>query len=98
MANRIPKIYVASLLKDGALIPYEEALQIQQQAWELALKEGCGFLFLLEHPPVITYGKRICHPDPERSEGEGSLLSFPSYQPDRGGETANDGPGEIVGD
>jgi lipoyl(octanoyl) transferase len=48
-------------------------------------------LFLLEHPPVITYGRRT---DPTDLPAE---LNLPTIEVDRGGFATYHGPGQLVG-
>ncbi|MDR7274739.1 lipoyl(octanoyl) transferase LipB [Catenuloplanes atrovinosus] len=49
-------------------------------------------LFLLTHPPVITYG-RLTPPD----ELPGALSEIPTVPVDRGGHATYHGPGQLVG-
>ncbi len=80
------------------LIDYGEALELQKK---LLLKrqneEITDTLILLEHPPVITKGKRtedhhiILSEDVLKKQGIGL------YEIDRGGEATYHGPGQLVG-
>ncbi len=84
------------LLRPG-LIPYGQAL-----SWQLELRrrlqegrDDPGFLLCLQHPPVITLGKRgrledIFGLDELKARG----TTF--YQTDRGGEATYHGPGQLV--
>jgi lipoyl(octanoyl) transferase len=82
------------------LVPYGQAL-----ATQLALREGLqgeagsgrepGYILCLEHPPVITLGKRGKLTDlfaPQWLIDEGIEV----YQIDRGGEATYHGPGQLV--
>ena len=75
------------------VVPYREALTLQR---ELAAKVGAGELpdtvLLLEHPPVITLGRRT---------EEGELHVPPNadveiVETDRGGKSTYHGPGQLV--
>lgn len=84
------------LLRPG-LIPYGQAL-----AWQLRLRArlqegdpGPGYLLCLQHPPVVTLGKRgrledLFGLDELKSQG----TQF--YKIDRGGEATYHGPGQLV--
>jgi lipoyl(octanoyl) transferase len=48
-------------------------------------------LFLLSHPPVITYGARTA------AEDLPAELGIPTVQVDRGGYATYHGPGQLVG-
>ena len=84
------------LLRPG-LIPYGQAL-----AWQLRLRArlqegdpGPGYLLCLQHPPVITLGKRGHLEDLfglEELQRRGTQF----YQIDRGGEATYHGPGQLV--
>lgn len=86
-----------TILNKG-LTPYGEALKLQK---ELLIKrqneEIDDTLILLEHPPVITKGRRTGEGDillPERTLKEQGISVF---EIDRGGEATYHGPGQIVG-
>ena len=75
------------------VVPYREALALQR---ELAAKVGAGELpdtvLFLEHPPVITLGRRT---------EEGELHVPPDadveiVETDRGGKSTYHGPGQLV--
>lgn len=86
------------LLRPG-LVPYGQAL-----AWQLQLRQGLqegtadesvGYLMCLEHPPVVTLGKRgrldaIFGLQALRDRG----TQF--FKIDRGGEATYHGPGQLV--
>jgi lipoate-protein ligase B len=88
---------------DLGLCPYEEAYALQKETVRSkadASKTGGSkgdTLILVEHPPIITTGRRggsehICaSPDTLRSAG------IEAIEVDRGGDVTYHGPGQIVG-
>jgi lipoyl(octanoyl) transferase len=81
----------AMVVKNLALLDYNEALLIQQDAHE-QISAGVmpNTLFFVEHPSVFTAGKRTL--DEERP-----LDGTPVVDVDRGGKITWHGPGQIVG-
>jgi len=81
---------------------YGLALRLQERLRERVRRdERCGYLLLLEHPPVITLGYSL-----RGDEGRSELRSEPAtlagkgiavYQTDRGGKATYHGPGQLVG-
>jgi lipoyl(octanoyl) transferase len=79
-------------------VPYAEALELQQKQVE-AVRDGVAgdTLFLLEHPPVITLGRRadpahlLVTPSQLRAQG------MEVHTVSRGGDVAYHGPGQLVG-
>ncbi len=80
-------------------VGYSDALVLQREA-AASLRAGTGpeTLFLLEHPPVVTLGRR--------ARDDGHLLfsreqleerGFDVVETDRGGDVTYHGPGQIVG-
>jgi lipoyl(octanoyl) transferase len=74
-------------------VPYSEALASMSQ-WVDERREGRApdRLFLLNHPPVITYGK---HTPPTDLPADSDWL--PVVPVDRGGHATYHGPGQLVG-
>jgi lipoyl(octanoyl) transferase len=73
------------------LVDYREALELQQRtAAAVAAGETRGDVFLLEHPPVYTAGRRA---DPAEYPVDGT----PVVPVDRGGKVTWHGPGQLVG-
>lgn len=78
-------------------IPYPEALALQH---ELHDKRMAGAipdrLLFLEHPPVITLGRKDCSADlissPEHIAGDGITI----VRTERGGRSTYHGPGQLV--
>jgi lipoyl(octanoyl) transferase len=82
------------------LVPYEEALQLQQSLVE-ERKAGRipDQLLLLQHPPVITLGVKArsdrSHVLATDSELESQGVEF--FETGRGGDVTYHGPGQLVG-
>jgi len=85
-------------IKPLGRVPYAEALELQEKQVE-AVRQGVAgdTLFLLEHPPVITLGRRanpahVLVPAPElRAQG------VELHRVARGGDVTYHGPGQLVG-
>jgi len=81
-------------------VEYEDGLSLMKLAGQ-ALRAGAppatDFLFLLEHPPVVTLGrsadKRNIVAAPAWLERQG----FEVHETDRGGDVTYHGPGQVVG-
>lgn len=74
-------------------IPYLDAAE-QMRGWVAECQEGRAGdrLFLLSHPPVVTYGPRTSPADlPPPDAG------LPTVAVDRGGQATYHGPGQVVG-
>jgi lipoyl(octanoyl) transferase len=73
-------------------IPYQEAMG-QMERWVADRREGKAGdrLFLLNHPAVITYGRRTEPGDLPTSR------DIPVLEVDRGGYATYHGPGQLVG-
>jgi len=76
-------------------IPYEDALQWQ---YDLVEKRRAGLindtLILLEHPPVLTTGRRQ---QEHNILVDTDALGVPVIRTNRGGEVTYHGPGQLVG-
>jgi len=76
-------------------VPYEEALKWQ---YELVEKRRSGLiedtLILLEHPPVLTTGRRQ---QEHNILVDTDALGVPVIKTNRGGEVTYHGPGQLVG-
>ncbi len=80
------------------LTPYTEAHALQLERVEQRKKGAAGdTLILLEHPPVITLGRRA---DPAGVKVPASFLErsgIESHRIERGGQVTYHGPGQVVG-
>jgi lipoyl(octanoyl) transferase len=74
-------------------IEFSEGLKIQDQALEQCDRTGEETLFLLEHEPVYTIGRRL----DKSSLGNAAYLPHPVYEINRGGQATYHGPGQLVG-
>ena len=81
-------------LLDLGVVPYLEAWDLQR---EVAVKVGSGELpdtvLLLEHPPVVTLGRRA-ESDKELHIPEGADVEI--VETDRGGKSTYHAPGQLV--
>lgn len=86
-----------TILNKG-LIPYGKALELQKELLAKRLNEEINdTLILLEHPPVITKGKRTAESDILLPEDTLKKQGIGIFEIDRGGEATYHGPGQIVG-
>src|SRR5688572_10659755 len=87
------------LVADLGTLPYAEALELQRAVARRRISGDVGqdVLLLVEHPPVITLGRRT---------KAGNLLASPAllaargvelFEVDRGGDVTFHGPGQLVG-
>jgi|SRR5665648_61596 len=79
-------------------IDYKEALDIQEKLLILRQQRKIdNTLLLLEHPPVITLGRRGIYSNiiAPREELDANRISI--YEVSRGGDVTYHGPGQIVG-
>jgi lipoyl(octanoyl) transferase len=79
-------------------VPYAEALNIQQRLRELRQQEEIpDTLLLLEHPPVVTLGKRGAAGDILLPRELLTEKGIDVAEIDRGGQVTYHGPGQLVG-
>jgi lipoyl(octanoyl) transferase len=85
------------ILRDLGRLEYREAWARQEQAHDQVAGDGEEQLLLVEHPPVITFGRR---PGGEKhllaSRDRLQELGIDLVESDRGGEVTFHGPGQIV--
>jgi lipoyl(octanoyl) transferase len=80
------------------LIEYGEALDLQKRLVNLRQQEEISdTLLLLEHPPVITRGKRAEDKDILAGSEALAAQGVSIFEVDRGGEATYHGPGQLVG-
>jgi lipoyl(octanoyl) transferase len=84
-------------VEDLGTVPYRSAWALQEQIHEQVLAGGDERLLLLEHPPVITIGRR---PEGAKnliaSEESLARLGVELVHSDRGGDITFHGPGQLV--
>ena len=73
-------------------IDYQTGLRIQEEKLESCLGNGSETVLLLEHEPVYTIGRQ---PD-KTSLRDVSLLPYPVFETNRGGQATYHGPGQLV--
>jgi len=79
-------------------IDYKEALELQGQILILRQKKKIeNTLLILEHPPVITLGRRGVHSNIIAPAAELDANGIRIYEVSRGGDVTYHGPGQIVG-
>jgi lipoyl(octanoyl) transferase len=85
-------------VKNEGLLEYETALDLQKniQARRIA-NEIPDTLVLLEHPPVITLGRRAAKEDILLAPDTASRMGIKTIHIERGGEVTYHGPGQLVG-
>jgi lipoyl(octanoyl) transferase len=74
-------------------IEFSKGLEIQAEALEQCDRTGEETLFLLEHEPVYTIGRRL----DKSSLGNVTYLPHPVFEINRGGQATYHGPGQLVG-
>jgi len=85
-------------VRDLGLIGYEDALALQDElVARRLLGEIPDTLLLLEHPPVITLGRRGTRADIYASDAVLAREGITIHQATRGGLVTYHGPGQLVG-
>jgi lipoyl(octanoyl) transferase len=85
-------------LADLGRMEYDEAYALQRHlAAERDEERLPDLLLLVEHPPVITLGRRGSHSDVFASEGDLAARGIGLFETNRGGLVTYHGPGQIVG-
>jgi lipoyl(octanoyl) transferase len=83
-------------VEDLGLMAYREAWAIQEAANERVAAGGNPTLFLVEHPPVITFGRRAAAHHVIAPAEELARLGIEAVATDRGGDVTFHGPGQLV--
>ena len=82
-----------AVLYDLGVVPYREAWDLQRElAGEVLRRERPDTVLLLEHPPVITLGRRTEEGELHVPPGVGVEI----VETDRGGKSTYHGPGQLV--
>lgn len=83
---------------DLGLISYRDAWALQEQAHERVMAGGEETLFLLEHKPVITFGRRAGDSAKNLLASQERLaeMGVEVVESDRGGDITFHGPGQLV--
>ena len=85
-------------VRDLGTLPYADAVALQDQLTQQRLDEQIpDTLLLLEHPPVITLGRRATLDDVFVSEQELAARGIQVQRATRGGLVTYHGPGQLVG-
>ena len=85
------------IVQDLGLMPYREAWTFQEHCHDAVVAGGQEQLLLVEHPPVITTGRRagqlkhVLQPAAELERAGVELV-----ESDRGGDVTFHGPGQLV--
>jgi len=79
-------------------VPYGEALRLQEEAVEARRRgETPDRLLLLEHPPVVTLGRRGREENLRESPAGLRARGVEIHRVSRGGDVTYHGPGQLVG-
>ena len=85
-------------MRDLGRIGYADAMRLQDELVERRLRDEIGdTLLLLEHPPVITLGRRGSARDIFAAEATLAKLGIGVERTTRGGLVTYHGPGQLVG-
>ena len=86
------------LVRDLGRLDYQEAWDVQRQV-HAAVADGVAppTLLLVEHPPVITFGKKGGRSNLLVDEAVLASQGFSLYDIERGGDVTYHGPGQLVG-
>jgi lipoate-protein ligase B len=82
---------------DMGLMDYQKAWDLQHQLWERRVKDELpDILIILEHPHVITLGRRGNRSHLIASPEVLEEMKIPVFQVERGGDVTYHGPGQMV--
>ena len=86
------------LIANANLMPYREALQLQENIYTLrAENKTDDILLLLEHTPVITLGRKATADMFKATQNEIKKIGIDIVEINRGGKITYHGPGQVVG-
>jgi lipoyl(octanoyl) transferase len=87
------------IIEDLGLMAYREAWERQEAAHEQVVAGGEERLLLVEHRPVITFGRRAeaAAKNLIASEAQLAEMGVEVVESDRGGDITFHGPGQLVG-
>ena len=82
---------------DVGLMDYQKAWELQHQLWERRVKDELpDMLLILEHPHVITLGRRGNRSHLVASSEVLEEMKIPLFHVERGGDVTYHGPGQMV--
>jgi lipoyl(octanoyl) transferase len=82
---------------DLGIMPYRDAWAVQERVWEEVAGGAGARLLLVEHPPVITFGRRGgCDRHLLADPAELARRGVEVVSSDRGGDITFHGPGQLV--
>ncbi len=82
---------------DLGLLDYQKAWDLQHQLWSKRVKGDLpDLLLLLEHPHVITLGRRGSRSHLIATEDILEAMNIPIFHVERGGDVTYHGPGQLV--
>jgi lipoyl(octanoyl) transferase len=85
-------------VRDLGRLPYRDAWQLQLEVHaEVAASLRPPTLLLVEHPPVLTFGRKGGRQHLLMSEDEARRRGFELFDVERGGDVTYHGPGQLVG-
>jgi len=87
-----------ALILNLAIIPYEEAFDLQKRLVEMRSQDNINdILILLEHPPVLTVTRKATLKNILASPDELKEKGISLCKTNRGGDITYHGPGQLVG-
>src|SRR5688500_10815687 len=85
------------IVTDLGTVPYRDAWREQERVHKDVIGGGPERLLLVEHPPVITFGRRAgIERNLLASDEQLAKLGVEVVQSDRGGDITFHGPGQVV--
>lgn len=78
------------------LCSYDDALLRQEDAWRACRSHGVEVCFALEHPAIITFGRRATPEDVRASAPDLDRRGIARHATERGGRATYHAPGQLV--